>query len=338
MIDILYRNASGAIVKGEPAALPEILRQCHTTPSAMLWVDLIDGAEKGTDPEIAQVLSQVFKFHPLSIEDALEETSTPRLDDWGHYLYVVLHGVHYSADDEQLHTHELDIFIGKDYIVTHRWEKIAAVEHVKGNVLRDQRHTQRGPDYVLYELCDQLAADYMPVLESLDGELDDLEGAVFDARRIRGRLPTAQIFRIKRKVLALRRILSPQREVINKLARDPHPAIDPKEQIYFRDAYDHFVRLHELTENMRDVTAGTLDTYLSVAANRTNDVMKALTLVTVIFAPLSFITGFWGMNFFGASYELDLGVPRALLFVLMLLSIAAVPVGLLLLFKKRGWW
>lgn len=340
MIDILYRDATGKIIKGELAQLPAILGLCQRVASAMLWVDMQDTehANGGTDPEIARVLREVFKFHPLAIEDALEERSTPKLDDWGQYLYLVLHGAHYDRTDDDLHTHELDIFLGRDYIVTHRFKPVTAVDHVKNNVLRDSRHTQRGPDYMLYELCDAMAADYMPVLDAMDDELDELEVAVFSRKRINGKPPSAQIFRLKRAVLNLRRILGPQREVINKLARDPHPSIDPKEQVYFRDAYDHFVRLLDLTESMRDLTAGTLDTYLSVTANRTNEVMKTLTLFTVLFAPLSFITGFWGMNFFGPSYEVTAGVPPQLLFGVMLGSIVLVWLFLFLFFKRRGWW
>jgi magnesium transporter len=142
---------------------------------------------------------------------------------------------------------------------------------------------------------DYLVADYMPVVERIDDEIDLLEDQIF-ARPHPQTLE--RLFTLKRVLLAMRRILLPQREVLNKMARDDYKVIDQKDRVFFRDIYDHLVRLHDLNESLRDLVSGALDTYLSVVNNRLNDVMKTLTLITTLFMPISFITGFFGMNFF----------------------------------------
>ena len=135
----------------------------------------------------------------------------------------------------------------------------------------------------------------------------------------------------------LRRILAPQREVMSKLAREGFSVVDPKNRVYFRDVYDHFVRMADLNESLRDIVAGSLDTYLSVTANRTNDVMKVLTVVTVLFAPLTFITGFFGMNFFGEAIALPASGAGWLIFGLALGFMLAAPLGMWTLIRHRRW-
>jgi magnesium transporter len=146
------------------------------------------------------------------------------------------------------------------------------------------------------------------------------------------------IFKLKSAVLELRRVLSPQREVLNKLARGDFAVIDPRERVYFRDVYDHFVRLTDLNESLRDLASGSMDTYLSVTANRTNDIMKALTIITVLFMPLTFVTGFFGMNFFGGSIELSWDTDKWLFFGLAMALMLTIPLVIVLYIRRRGWW
>jgi magnesium transporter len=188
---------------------------------------------------------------------------------------------------------------------------------------------------VLYELADAIVSDYMPCMDAMDEAIDEIEDQVFQ-RPTQSTLK--QVFKIKSAVLNLRRVLSPQREVMNKLARDDYAVIDPKDRVYFRDVYDHVVRLVDLNESLRDLVTGALDTYLSVAANRTNDVVKILTIFTALFSPISAITGFFGMNFFADPIALKLDVAPGLLFGFVLVLIALVPIGLLLYIRQRGWW
>ena len=289
MIRFLQFN-NGFRLKANPThdQIAEVLKD----KDSMLWVDF-EATPAETD---APVLLDVFGFHPLAVDDALQELHVPKLDDWGDYLYIVLHAVAFEKQlDEDVATKELDIFIGQNYIVTHHDDKIPALDHVWESCQRDDRHWKGGADNLLYRLADDIAASYMGVVEALDDEIDLAEDKVFsdpDPHTLE------RIFQLKRSVLHLRRIIGPQREVMNKLARDDFQVIDARDRVYFRDVYDHFVRLYDITESIRDLVGGTLDTYLSVINNRMNDIMKTLTLITTLFMPISFVAGFFGMNFF----------------------------------------
>lgn len=331
MVRIFIRNAHGALLEStDITRIPLFIADKANT----VWVDLPDlGAE--VQPDVERVLRNVFQFHPLAVDDALVESHVPKVDDWGEYLYIVLHAVNYHAGMGHLETQEVDIFVGANYLVTHHTSDVPALDRLWQTVLRDERHTRKGVDYLLYELCDFIATDYMPAMDRIDEAIDQIQDTVFDSRNPRA---VQVIFTLKSTVLDLRRVLSPQREVLNKLSRGDFPMIDTNVRIYMRDVYDHFVRLTDLNESLRDLVAGSLDTYLSVTANRTNEVMKVLTIITVLFMPLTFITGFFGMNFFGGSMELFMSVSPVLIFAIAMAVMIAVPAAMLLYIRQRGWW
>ncbi len=309
---------------------PEDFAALIADPQNLLWVDF----QEHSDAEAEAILSGIFNFHPLAIDDALQETHVPKVDDWGKFLYIVLHSVVFNLNDnEHIETQELDIFLGPNYIVTHHDPPILAVEKVWSYIQRDDRHLKYGVDHLLYRLSDELVASYMPAVEALDDLIDTLEDEVFDQPS-----PTtlAMIFSAKRAILHLRRIIGPQREVMNKLARDDYRVIDLKARVYFRDVYDHLVRLHDITELIRDLVGGTLDSYLSVINNRMNEIMKTLTLITTLFMPLSFVTSFFGMNFFIPNAPVTSWVARPVFFVALLLLVF-MPVGMYFWVRRRGW-
>jgi len=169
---------------------------------------------------------------------------------------------------------------------------------------------------------------------ALDEEIDRAEDEVFDR-------PTAatlsRIFTLKRATLHLRRILSPQREVLNRLARDDYAVIDARDRVYFRDIYDHLVRMVDINESLREQAAGALDTYLSATANRTNEIMKVLTMVNVLFLPISFLAGFFGMNFFGPSIEVTASPVGRILVGGVAALMAATPAAMYLWMRRRRW-
>jgi magnesium transporter len=173
----------------------------------------------------------------------------------------------------------------------------------------------------------------MPVVEKIDDEIDLLEDQIFDRPQPK---TLERLFALKRILLAMRRILLPQREVLNKMARDDYKVIDKKDRIFFRDIYDHLVRLHDLNESLRDLVSGALDTYLSVVNNRLNDVMKTLTLITTLFMPISFITGFFGMNFFEPVAGL-VGWTSRQMFEATLLIMLGLPVLMYIWMRRRTW-
>jgi magnesium transporter len=208
------------------------------------------------------ILRETFGFHPLAVDDALEEKHVPKVDDWDRYLYLALHAVVFDQQrDEQLDTLELDIFLGRNYLVTYQAQHIATVDRVWSACQRDERLLQRGASHLLYKVADELAAEYMPVIEQIDDAIDQIEDQVFDDP---GPTLLEQLFVLKRALLRLRRILGPQREVLNKLARGDYDVIGQDRLVFFRDVYDHLVRLHDITESLRDLVGSALDTYLSV--------------------------------------------------------------------------
>ena len=296
----------------------------------ILWVDFA-----GTPPEEDEpILLKTFNFHPLAVDDALQESHVPKVDDWGQYLYIVLHGVVLDRSrGVSIDTRELDVFIGKNFLVTHHDEPISAVDKVWDAVHRDDRPFKHGMDNLLYRIADEIVASYMPVVEELDDEIDKVEVQLFD-RPAPGTLE--RIFDLKRAILHLRRILGPLREVLNKLARDEYTAIDAQERIYFRDVYDHLVRLYDITESVRDLVGGTLDTYLSVVNNRMNEVMKTLTIITTLFMPLSFVVGFFGMNYFAPVIPLGMWTGAGSFAVTLLITFM-LPVGMYVWMRRRGW-
>ena len=185
-------------------------------------------------------------------------------------------------------------------------------------------------------MLDAAVDEHLAAIEHLDEAIDDLQDRVFERP---GPETLQEIFRVKRSALRLHRIIAPQREVANRLARDPYSLIDDRDRVYFRDVYDHLVRLHDVTESVRDMVTSTLETYLSVSSNRTNEVMKALTLVTVLFLPLNFLVGFFGMNFFGENIQLQgLEISHMMLFVAAGLVMVFSPLGLWIWARRKNWF
>lgn len=321
MIRTLYRSSKGGFTTDVPATH---WRVALRDEAGLLWVDFSEEPTEKVEP----ALRDTFNFHPLAIDDALREAHVPKIDNWGEYVYAVAHGVVFDTTTLALSTRELDIFLGQNFLVTHHHRPIEAVNRVWTNSQLDHRRLEAGADHLLYEILDTLTADYLPVIDALDDTLDHLEDEVF-SKPTQNTLNT--IFHVKRAVLNFRRIIGPQREVLNKLARDEYAPIDPKDRVYFRDIYDHLVRLADINESLRDLTSGALDTYLSVVSNRVNNVMKALTIISALFMPISFLAGFFGMNFHGIPFD------QPALLIAAVASMVALPTIMFLWFRLRGW-
>ena len=275
-----------------------------------------------------------FSFHPLAIEDALLQSHVPKLDDWEDYLYIVLHAVVFdSLAGEKVDTLEVDFFLGKNYLVTHHDQKILAIDHVWDNFQVDNRIYKNGSGHLFYRIADEIVASFMPVLEMLDDVIDQSEDQVFNDP---SPVILERVFRLKRAVLHLRRMVGPQREVFNKLARDEIEVIGKRERVYFRDIYDHLVRLYDIIESIRDLVSGTLDTYLSVVNNRMNEIMKTLTIITTLFMPISFVASFFGMNFF-VPLRPFIAWTKLPVFLLALLIMLVTPFTMLMWARRKGW-
>jgi magnesium transporter len=331
LVRVIYRDSAGAIHFHWPV---DRVREAIDDPGGKLWVDIED-PETSTSGTAEGLLRDVFQFHPLAVEDALQETHVPKVDDWGDYLYIVFEAIEYDDRSGHIKTHELDVFLGKNYLVTYHNAPLAFLEQDRRNIERDPTNRLRhGTAHLLYRFLDVLVADYLPVIEKMDEAIDDAQEQVFHS-------PTPQtlqtIFRVKRTALRMHRVIAPEREVLNKLARDAYDPVGEEHRVYFRDVYDHLVRVHDLTESLRDLISGALDTYLSAISNRTNDTMRTLTLVTVMFLPMSFLAGFFGMNFFGDTLAFQSWLPKGALFTLTCLVMAGSVLAQWLWARKKGW-
>jgi magnesium transporter len=328
MIRILFASPKSGLQFDLPVEqLPRALKEEHS----LLWVDFDGEPDANCEP----ILREVFGFHPLAVDDALMETHAPKVDDWGEYIYIVLNALQVDNSDSftSLRAHELDVFLGENYVVTHHDEPVNGLEQVWEACKRDERHTKNGADHLLYKIIDYIVAAYMPIVEDFDRAIDDMEDRIFekpDGRTVEG------LFALKRALLTMRRVITPQREVLNKLARDDYRVIDRGDRIFFRDVYDHLVRMHDLNESMRDLVGGALDMYLSVINNRMNEVMKTLTIITTIFMPISFIAGFFGMNFFGPVLSSTIWTGKVVLGISLSVMLI-LPVSMLLWMHRRMW-
>jgi magnesium transporter len=284
--------------------------------------------------EVQQILASTFHFHPLAIDDTLNETHLPKIDDWQDYVYLVLRSVVYRPEHHRVQLPELDVFLGANYLVTYHEPPLAPLDALWDVCEEDERLMQNGPSYLLYRLADALVNEYLTVIEQLESSVEAVESQVLSRpdRNIQG-----AILRLKRATLQLRRVLGLQREVLSRLSRDPYAVIDDEDRFYFRDIYDHLFRLYDMVDSLRDLTMGAMEVYLSVTNNRMNDIMKTLTVITTLFMPLTFLTGFFGMNFFApVTPELNVWTGR-IAFVATLLIMGLVPVLMYFWMKRRRW-
>ncbi len=331
-IRTIYRDGSGAITVDWPV---DRIAEALADEKGTLWVDVLDPGS-ADNRGVEAMLRDTFHFHPLAIEDALRDTHVPRVDDWGTYLYIVFTSIDFDPESDDLRLHELDIFLGKNYLLTYRNESLEVIETICKNIERDlENRLRRGPDYLLYQVLDMAVTAYLPAIERLDEAIDTSQDEVF------GNPSPAtlhSIFRIKRSAARVHRMIGPMREVLNRLARDPYSTVRDEQRVYFRDVYDHLVRLHDISESLRDLIGGALDTYLSVSANRTNEIMKALTVVTVMFLPLTFLGGFFGMNFFGETLNFTSPMPKQLLFWSTIVLMVVTPWWMYRWVRRKGWY
>ena len=326
MIRVLHFDRDGRLQdQPDPSSIQGYLE----ADGNILWVDI-----QGEEPQTCEpLLRQVFRFDALAVDDALRETHVPKVDDWESYLYIVLHDISYSRSIGEIEITELDVFLGKNYLVTYHEFPISGLDKAWSTCIKDSRHVRLGADHFLYRVADEIVNDFLHAVDAMDEDLEDLQDSIFLNPRPQ---ILQRIFSLKRSTLHLRRSLSPLREVFNKLARDDYAQIDSRDQMYFRDIYDHLVRLHDISESLRDLAGGVLDTYLSVVNNRMNEIMKTLTIVTSFFMPVSFIAGFFGMNFFLPERPITSFMTEPFFFFALGLLLVT-PLGMMWWMRRRGW-
>lgn len=328
MIRILYRKEHGKV---DTNLQVDALDQALKDPTGLLWIDMAFEPFDTVEP----ILASTFGFHPLAIDDALHENHVPKVDDWEEYLYIVLRAVnHTKAESDQLQVPELDVFLGPNFVVSYYQEPIAVVDKVWEICQEDQRWIKQGSGHLLYRLADELVSEAVTVVEQLQDELEQIEDQLFTEA---GSATLGRLSTLKRNILQLRRIVIPQRDVLNKLARNEYLTVKDVDRIFFRDVYDHLLHLDDLLDDMLILVGGALDTYLSVVNNRMNDIMKTLTVITALFMPLAFITGFFGMNFFQARIAQFKIWTSILAFAVVLVIMILIPLFMFWWMKRRSW-
>ena len=284
----LYHSGAGGL---SPVPDATALALALADAEGLVWVDFLTGEE-----EAGALLRDVFRFHPLTIEDALSPRLDPaKIDEHADYLFIVTQAISSYVPGQTMELVEADFYLGRNYVVSCHREPLPAISRFVERCEQDEYLLSRGADWLLHGLVDELVDEYLPVVDQVDDEIDALEEAVLarpDANVLQ------RIMVTKRNTLRLRRAITPQRDIMNRLSRGEFPhLIGGETAIYYRDVYDHLVRVEALVEGLRDLADGALSTYLSAVSNRLNEVMKALTLVATIFLPLTLISGIFGMNF-----------------------------------------
>lgn len=254
----------------------------------IFWVDLA-----APTPEEGRVLSDVFHFHELSVEDAMSEIHHPKIESYDSYLYLILHGIDFQASAEGFATHDVDFFLGPNYLVTVHDGTSRSIEAHYGVCLRNVHALGEGPAALLHRIVDAMVDHYRPEVERLEECVDELETRVFEEP---DHNPIRELIQVKKDLASLRRVTLPQRDAVSRLARREFSQIPETVSWRMRDVYDHLVRLSDESIMLHDRVASLLEAFLSAQSNRLNQVMKLMTVIATIFMPLTVLTGMFGMN------------------------------------------
>lgn len=320
MIKTLQYNSQAGCQAFEGILEFEELLKDH---SSSYWIDFIDPSE-----DEAYILYSDFKFHPLIIEDTLE-ASNPKLDVFKDYLYMVFHTTDYIKQGE-LVSQEIDFFLGKNYVVTYHKKDFPTLKRLGERCLRDDRILSRGSDFIFHTIVDNLVDEYNKTLQLVAETIDKFEAEIFSGDPDRELLRS--IFELKEDIAELKRTALAQRDIMWRFSRGEYKLASPESFIYFRDIHDHLSHVNDKADHFRDLLTSVMDAYFSVSSDKTNRIMKTLTVFTAILLPLSVISGIYGMNFVNMpEIQWNFGYYFALILM------AVVVVVTLVVFKVKDW-
>ena len=302
---------------------PDEIDQLCSDPANVIWVDVADP----TSEDFLELANE-FGFHRLAIEDCRHPHQRPKVDEYQGYYFIVLYEAE-LLEGQELHLCELNIFLGKNYVVTVHSQPIRAIKTAERLWREWADLAERGTGLLAYLLMDSIVDEYLPLLDLISDRIDELEGQIF------GDTPPEtiqEIFRIKKQLLLLRRAVTPLRDVFNTLLRRGQPVFSDDTRIYFQDVFDHLIRVADSIDTLRDLLGSTMDAYLSVTGNRMNLVMKRLTAISAILMSATLVAGIYGMNFkFMPELKWRYGYVGALVAML------AIGMALYIYFRKIEW-
>lgn len=291
---------------------------------SFLWVDLC----KPTDQE-SYILTHDFKFHPLAIEDVISEKARTKIDDYNRYIFMVFQIVDYIGREEGLKIGEIDLFLTENALVTVHYDEHRIFDYLYHRAERDERLISRGSDFLFHAVVDTIVDNYNTTLDILEYDVDQVEEDVLgepDEETIKS------IFNLRRDIVHLKRIVLPQVEALNRLSKEQFPQIRKPAAVYFSDIHDHLVRINDIADFHREILNSSLEVYYSSVSTKTNEIIKFLTIFTVLFIPPTFLVGLWGMNF-EFMPELDWKYGYLIAVCVMLV----VTLSLIIFFRRKKW-
>lgn len=319
----VYQKGENYVEEGFPI---ENLSELIADQNNLVWVDM--EAPTAADEKI---LADVFHFHPLTIEDATATRNQPKVEAFSGYLFFIVHGVRVETNSRTFATKELDGYLGKNFVVTYHHESFVSIDKVKRQIRSSAFVCGRGADYLLHQILDELVDLYIPIVEDFDDAINEIEERIFQSKKASNAI-LEEILNLKRNIARLRRITSKQLQVLYQISRGEFPLIEEAHLPFFRDVFDHLQRVSDLADSYRDLIGGLLDIQFSVTSNRTNEVVKVLTIFSAIMLPLSVIAGIYGMNF---DYMPELHTENG--FYVTLGFMAFITAALLFYFWRKGW-
>jgi magnesium transporter len=289
--------------------------------SKRIWIDVTDPTKSDLEK-----IGRTFSIHQLTLEDVSKTGNRVKIEQFKEYLFIITYGME-SGKKEPI-GFQTNFILGKNFLLTVHKGEIQSYESLKND--RNLMHSllSKGPDFLMHHLMDMETDFYFPVLDEIEDQIDELEEEVYRNidHRVLGRL-----FRLKRQLLGIRKRVSPQKEVVLMLTQKSFPFISGEASAYYRDIYDHIIRINESIDDYREILSNTLEVHLSLVSNRMNEVMKALTIVATIMLPLTVLTGIYGMN---------LNIPESHfddMYYIVLFLMAIIAVAMAFYFRRKRW-
>ncbi|MFH1075046.1 MAG: magnesium/cobalt transporter CorA [Candidatus Firestonebacteria bacterium] len=296
--------------------------------SNVIWLDI----EAPTEEEM-DILIDTFNFHTISVEDVIFPHNFPKIESFDDYLFLVIHAISTSdLDSSKISSKEINVYFGKNYIVTIHEENVRQISSIRQRCKTNPGMMAKGVDFVLHNILDSIAEGFFPILDMVNEKIDQVEEKVLFGRKNQKEV-MEEILDLKRTLLELRKTVIPQRNVYGTLTRSEISFIKPKAMIYFRDVYDHMLRITDMIEAYRELLSATMEASFTIISTRMNETMKTLTIIATFMMPLTLITSFYGMNVKAPEFEWGF---FGYLWVCGLMVLIAA--GMYLYFKRNKWF